>query len=263
VKARLLVPVLVALPLVAAACGGGGSNPFKAPGPPVGHALLPDIAPSPPLDVHIKKAGGRWVLSFSSILVNIGDGDFLLRATRTNGVWHVEQDVPYSTSGAKTIVVPAKLVWAGDGHNHWHIARIATNRLVRIGADGKASLEGGVVDSKTGFCFYDVTRVLDKGPLKAVYPRGNCGKSQQDDNVAMGLSLGWADIYNYSLPGQSIDVTKLPDGLYRLWAKADERHWFREQRHDNNTTWVDLRLSTRPNHARAVRVVRNGPPIRG
>jgi len=205
---------------------------------------------------------GKWLLSYSSILVNIGKGDFILRAKRTDGVWHVEQDIPYSKSGAKVITVPAKLVWAGDGHHHWHIARIATDRLVRLHASGRARDAGGLIDAKTGFCFYDFSRQLDSGPAKPRYPRGSCGKSPEDNDVAMGLSHGWADVYNYGLPGQSVDVTKVPDGRYRLFARADEQHWFRQRRYDNDLTWIDIRLGTTATRKRTVRVLDTGPPIR-
>jgi hypothetical protein len=257
--------VLVCLSLLLSACGGSSSplsNPLKPPKPPVGHALLPDIAPAPPLDVHIKHKQGRWLISFSSILVNIGKGDLILRASRKDGVWHVVQDVPYSESGAKTVSVPAKLQWAGDGHHHWHIARVATNWLVPFDRNGTVKRTGGYVDRKSGFCFYDVSPQLDSGPKKAVYPRGYCGKSVKDNEVAMGLSHGWADIYNYGLPGQSIDITKVPDGKYRLWAAADQTHWFREKRRDNDITWVDIRLSTGPKHNRTLHLIKTGPPIR-
>jgi len=205
---------------------------------------------------------GKWLISFSSILVNIADGDFVLRAKRDGGVWHVEQDIQYSTSGAKPVTVPARLVWGGDGHHHWHIARVATSRLVRLDSTGRADPRGGLIDSKAGFCFYDFSRQLENGPPKAVYSRKSCGNSTKDDSIGMGLSRGWGDTYNYGLPGQSIDVTRLPDGMYRLWAKVDEARWFREARTDNNVTWVDLEISTSAGGTRASRVVKVGPLIR-
>ena len=61
----------------------------------------------------------------------------------------------------------------------------------------------------------------------------------------MGLSYGWIDRYDFRLPGQSIDVTDLPDGKYRLWLDVDEQPWFHEKRRDNNVTWADLDLVTK------------------
>jgi hypothetical protein len=52
--------------------------------------------------------------------------------------------------------------------------------------------------------------------------------------------VGWGDIYHRRLPGQSIDITDLPDGTYRLWATADQAGFFRESNDANNSTWADL-----------------------
>ena len=251
------------LALLSTACGGGSASiSIKPPGPPVGKPLLPDIAPAPPQDAHIVKKDGRWLIRFSTSLANVGDGDFVLRASRIVGDWEVDQDVQYSESGAKVYRTPAELVWGGDGHNHWHVRRIAVGRLARFGPDGAPpKRHEGLADAKIGFCYYDYTRLADDAVQDAVYPPLGCGK-QSDTAVGMGLSYGWMDIYPFNLPGQSIDVTNVPDGKYRLWIDVDEQHWFHELRTDNNVTWVDLELVTTPKGGRRIRNVKSGPPIR-
>jgi hypothetical protein len=206
----------------------------------------------------------RWTLSFDSILVNVGDGEFLLRAKRDgNGKWHVEQDIPYSTSGAKPVPLRASLVWGGDGHEHWHVPRVATNELVRLDDHGRPVRGESWTDAKVGFCFFDHSRQLaTKGPDEAVHSRHSCGH-EDDDVVGMGLSPGWGDTYEWVLPGQSVDITDLPDGTYRLWAEADERRWFREVTRDNNRTWADIDLSTRPGGLRYALITKVGPRPRG
>lgn len=62
----------------------------------------------------------------------------------------------------------------------------------------------------------------------------------------MGLSPGWADHYNWDLPGQSIEIDGLADGDYRIFAVADEGTVFREETTENNETWVDFTLSSDP-----------------
>jgi hypothetical protein len=261
---RVVVAVAVgalALPLVAGC--GGGSDAIKAPDPPVGTPLLPDIVPAPPADLHIEKKDGKWLILFSSILVNIGEGDFVLRATREDeGPWTVEQDVPYSTSGAEIVPTKAQLVWGGDGHEHWHVERVAINWLVPLDERGRpvAGAEE-LVDAKVGFCFYDYSRWLETGPVEAVYSHESCG-DEGDDELGMGLSVGWGDTYNFGLPGQNIDVSEVPDGRYRLWADADRPGLFRESRRDNNVTWTDVELSTKANGTRTLAIVKVGPLIR-
>jgi hypothetical protein len=210
----------------------------------------------------MQRVGKRWNLRFSSILANVGKGDFILRATRDRGgIWHVEQDIPYSKSGARTVPVPAQVVWGGDGHHHWHIRRIAAVRLVPFGANGKVVFtKKALIDSKIGFCFYDYSRLLG-GPNKPVYSRFLCGHTRHDTRIGMGLSVGWIDDYSWVLVGQSIDVTSVPDGKYRLYATVDDQHWFRETTRANDRSWADIELSTKANGARAVRVANPGPAI--
>ena len=251
-----------AVGLLVAGCGGdGGIVSIKEPGPPVGEPQLPDIAPVAPQDAHISKEDGRWLIRFSTTLANIGDGDFTLRATKRDTGWEVDQDVQYSESGARVVRTPANLVWGGDGHGHWHVQRIAVGRLAPLKSGARRPVEGeGWSDTKIGFCYYDYTRLLDDAPQNAVYSSLGCGE-MEDTAIGVGLSVGWMDIYPFGLPGQSIDVTDVPDGRYRLWVDVDEKKWFREKRRDNNVNWVDLELLTKARGARYVRIIRVGPPI--
>jgi len=246
-----------------AGCGGdGGLVDIKEPSAPVGSPQLPDISPAPPQDAQISREDGRWLIRFSTSLANVGEGDFVLRATKENGDWRVAQDVQYSESGAKVYATPAKLVWGGDGHDHWHVQRIAIGRLMRLAEGSSPPKAGdGWADTKIGFCYYDFIRLEEDAGQDVVYPRQGCG-NEHDTAIGMGLSWGWMDIYPFRLQGQSIDVTDVPDGRYRLWVEVDENQWFREARRDNNTSWTDLELITRPNGSRRVRNVTSGPPIR-
>jgi hypothetical protein len=262
-RRRATAALAAAVALGAVGCGGDdGILSIQEPGPPVGEPLLPDIAPAPPQDAHITEEGGRWHIRFSTSLANVGDGDFVLRATRGIRDWRVEQDVYYSESGGKTYATPARLAWGGDGHDHWHVERIAVGRLAPFEKDGVPPEEGeGWSDTKVGFCYYDYTRLVDDAVQEPVYLRLGCG-SEDDTEIGMGLSWGWMDIYPFGLPGQSIDVTDLPDGKYRLWLEVDASGWFQEARRDNNVSWADLELATLADGSRDVRNVESGPPIR-
>jgi glucose/arabinose dehydrogenase len=62
-----------------------------------------------------------------------------------------------------------------------------------------------------------------------------------------GVSVGWADVYPYTLPDQYFDVTNLPPGLYRLSFSVDPEKRFVEGRRDNNesSVLVDLNVAKR------------------
>ena len=79
--------------------------------------------------------------------------------------------------------------------------------------------------------------------------------------VEQGLSPGWADTYFWLLPDQAIDITGLPDGVYRLVTKSDPDDWFRESNEKNNDTWVEFRLRTIEFGKPRIDVLRYGPAL--
>lgn len=214
---------------------------------PVGAPVLPDLMPKPQLNVTTQRLVDRWYLRFSTIIVNVGEGDFLLRATRPGitGQWRVEQLVPHSGGGVDAVPIDAELAWGGDGHNHWHVVRVATVRLVPLDGSGRPLDRTLGTDAKIGFCFYDHTHELPRGPAQAAYSAHTCGH-EDDLLLGMGLSPGWNDTYRQTLPGQSLEVTGLPDGRYRLITEIDEHGWFLESDRANNVTWIDLELRMTP-----------------
>jgi hypothetical protein len=222
--------------------------------------VLPDLVPEPPNVLQmLRDNDGRWSIRFTSVIVNVGAGDFVLDGTRVGDDWTVEQVITYSESGAEVVPVGATMVFAGDGHEHWHVSRVASYRLEPL-VDKGATAPGkeGREDTKIGFCFFDSHKKLDRGPEKARFGRKGCGKADSE-TFLMGLTPGWGDTYDFRLPGQSIDVSDLADGSYRLWAMADEQAWFREVSRDNNLTWVDFELSTLADGLRTALVVAIGP----
>ncbi|HZD22567.1 MAG TPA: lysyl oxidase family protein [Acidimicrobiia bacterium] len=252
------VPAVIGvLAVVLAACASGGAavpdstvtttEPPPPPEitPPVGEPMLPDLMPEPPVDLLLTFDEGRTIARFSSTLVNVGEGDFVLRGERLYGEWTVSQELWYSESGAELIKTDAKVAWGGDGHDHWHIKRVANYWLVPLDEDGNP-VEGGLElpDSKIGFCFFDLARRFETGPEEYVYYHTMCGHEDAHE-FRMGLSPGWADVYDSTLPGQEIDITDVEDGMYRVWAEADSGGWFTEADTSNNLTWVNVKLFTR------------------
>ncbi|MPZ53611.1 MAG: hypothetical protein GEU79_12920 [Acidimicrobiia bacterium] len=247
----------IAIVVMVAACGGG-----TALERPVGEPSHPDLVPEPPDVLHTTvEDDGTNLIRFSSVLVNVGEGDFVLQGKRaTDEHWMVTQVLHYTESGGEVVPTEARLTWGGDGHDHWHVARIATYDLAELDDSGEV-VEGdlGLTDTKVGFCFYDTHRVLDDvGPEEGVYEHEECG-DEDDQELGMGLSVGWSDTYDWSLPGQSIDITDLPDGRYRLSARADPNDWFDEVTRDNNDASTDFELTTREDGLRSAEVLRTQP----
>jgi hypothetical protein len=137
-------------------------------------------------------------------------------------------------------ITPGDVVWGGHGHNHWHVHMGASYWLTKPGSTERLRSY-----DKVGFCFFDQAPLRVQPPDAPVAPRfPKTGCNGQDAlEFTMGLSPGWSDPYPWALPDQRLDVTGLPDGVYRLWATADPGGWFRETNERNNLTWVDLRLT--------------------
>ena len=253
VRAGVACATLLAL----TGCGGGADARWSED--PVGPAVLPDLAPDPPEDIHTKQVGDSWTVEFSSALVNVGEGDFHATAEKhLGGGWTVTQDLEHADGGASHEPSDARPVWGGDGHEHWHIERYVTYHL--YARDDRGRDAGSPrTDHKIGFCIYDFKKSdLGRGPADAVYGRDGCGTKDANELV-MGLSPGWVDYYHWNLPGQSIPVDGLADGAYRIYAVADEQGVFREETTDNNRTWVDFTLSTDDAGTRSALVTDVGP----
>jgi uncharacterized repeat protein (TIGR01451 family) len=202
---------------------------------------LPDLVILPLTDIRIENSGGRRLLRFTTVIANQGTGAFEVRGRRgstAEAEMTTIQRIFNDTGGFRdTAVTPARMFWAGDGHNHWHVRDLETTVLLRI-SDG---IQVGAI-AKRGYCFYDNYRfrlTLPGAPQSSWYT--GCG-FQSALAVTMGLSVGWGDEYPYYLAYQYVDITGLADGRYRLITVADASDWFDEANEGNNGTSADVQL---------------------
>jgi hypothetical protein len=214
---------------------------------------LPDLAMAKLQNIVTDTSDGRRLLRFSAIIVNVGSGPMEVRSQRatTSSSWSSEQVIYNDAGGSRTVATPsAQLVFGGDGHNHWHIKDVERYSLVPSGGGSER------VGNKAGFCFFDNYQYklsLPGAPQAAQYARTVCGNSWSK-TLRHGLSVGWGDKYQWSLPDQYIDTTGLPFGNYQLSATADQADLFQESNNANNSTWADLRID-----ASGVTVLRRAP----
>ncbi len=187
-------------------------------------------------DLKIEKTSdGRKLLRFSSIIVNVGDGPLQVHGQRPDtgaSTMTTVQRIFDEAGEPHDAPTDAVMHFGGDGHNHWHVRDLESFELERLRNGSKVG-----TGAKHGFCFWDNHRY---GSEQDPYYAG-CGQPT-DLEVTMGLSVGWGDLYRYSLPDQYIDITGLGRGRYRLIGTADADNWFRESEESNNSTWVDIRI---------------------
>ena len=210
---------------------------------------LPDQAMARPLDLRLERsADGRRRLRFTTSIVNIGDGPFETRSTRRSvreASMPVKQRIYDSAGGYRVVMTPALATYSGDGHDHWHVQRVAT-----YGLYDAANVLGPVArSSKVGFCFFDTGPYrlsLPNAPSSRRYGQGGCG-SRSTLSLKHGISVGWADRYGWELRYQSIDVTRLPAGEYLLKVTVDQNEYFVERSVTNNCNWTRFRLPSSGN----------------
>lgn len=228
--------------------------------------LLPDLRMARPSEIRLNADGaGRRLLRFSALIINAGQGPFVVRGKRdcatsacpkmttvqrikqTDGSW---RGVPSAAAGKFDV---------GDGHNHWHVMRVQRYELFQLDPPPEVpsvALRG----AKTGFCFFDTTphRLdLPRAPQQRVFYESGCGRSDST-SLRMGLSVGWADYYGWFLPRQWIDTTGVDDGRYLLCSTANAQgHWL-EKNGSNNQSWAEIRLLDNGADADTVTVLRTG-----
>lgn len=263
-RSRLAIPVMIALGTGLIAAGGWSVGAFAnddAPGPLVPRSLplLPDLVMGPIEDIAVGTTDtGQQRLRFAARIVNIGAGPFIIRAHRPwigGEDWTVEQWIQDRSGGYSSTTTGATLIYGGDGHNHWHVKQVEVHQLETL--DGKVL--GRLL--KQGFCFFDTDPYdpnLAGAPQKAHWGALGCA-TPFDTRVRMGLSVGWGDKYPWHLIDERIDVTNVPDGIYRLREIADPNNDFIEADKSNNETWADIQLTALPGGLRDVKVVRAGP----
>ena len=205
---------------------------------------LPDLRMARPLDLRITtSSSGRKLLRMTTIIANIGQGPFALLATRPStgsSTMTVQQRIWRSDNTTRFVPTKGSARFAGDGHNHGHIRRVATYELV----DSRARRLRR--DAKVGFCFFD-TGVYNSAtpgfrPTKKFFASGCGGRSSL--RAYMGISVGWGDKYTSGLAYQWIDVTGVPGGTYWILVTADKENYYLESNEKNNCAWAKVRLSS-------------------
>lgn len=205
---------------------------------------LPDLAMARPVDLRlVTSADGHRRLRFTSSIVNIGDGPLETRASR-NSVRQpsmpVKQRIYDASGGYHVVQTRAIATYSNDGHDHWHVQRVASYWLF----DARNADLIVARSSKVGFCFFDTRPFrlsLPHAPSSRRYSQGGCG-TRASYSLRHGISVGWADRYGAELRYQAIDVTGLPAGEYVLKVTADPNGYFVERSATNNCNWTRIHL---------------------
>ena len=205
--------------------------------------LLPDMIVDPGfLQNHEIRADikpGKVHLAFSNATANIGDGPMHIYGVKPKDK-HADDELTqavkqrvFRSDGSHFNRKAGQFVYH-PSHNHTHFEGWALYRLREIlPDDGVGEIVG--TSKKTSFCLLDSFHYdaeLPNSPANPVY--AVC------DNQAQGISVGYEDVYDKSIPGQWIEVTNLPQGEYWLESVVDPDVNVLEKDETNNVSRIKV-----------------------
>lgn len=139
-----------------------------------------------------------------------------------------------------------------DGHEHWHFTDFASYQL--LGAGRKLVVRS----QKEAFCLAP-TDAIDLTVTGARWKPNSTGlETACGDRSSMAiretLDVGWGDTYAQYVPGQSFDITGLPDGTYYIQVIANPDRRLYERSLSNNMSYRRVILDTTADGFRTVTV---------
>lgn len=202
-------------------------------------AHLPDLVPLAARDLSLGTVNGRTVMRFTAIILNQGTTpmELLGDAQAIGDVYqNVFQRITHPDGTIRNKLV-GNFYWHVP-HNHYHYSDFVDYVFERsdLALENPTPNTPGT-QQKTSFC------LRDNRLLAPDLPHANPTKLFSIcNNIRQGISVGWTDVYESTLPDQYIDVHDLPAGTYRLSFVVDPRQRFAELHKDNNisTVFVDL-----------------------
>jgi hypothetical protein len=263
VKARLRVPGLGTRRRLAAA-RRGRPLPALPQVPLLRHpprSALPDLIPLPSWGIstsHLKRTKrhfGSDRLNFGATVWIGGHGPLDVEGFRVSGTPTMRAYQYFYRHGH--VIGRARVGTMGfAGYNHWHFKQFAQYRLLT--ADKKLAVRS----HKEGFCIAPTDSVDLLLPHATWQPYeiglgGACGEPSALW-VTEELPLGWGDTYFQSVPGESFNITHLPNGVYYIEVIANPEHLLYETNTRNDISLRKVILGGSKGH-RTVRV----PPWHG
>ncbi|MDQ1047164.1 lysyl oxidase family protein [Streptomyces sp. V4I2] len=219
----------------------------------------PDLRSLPAWDIAITDGedgdvAGKDYLAFSANVWNAGPAPLVVDGFRSPGKDLMDAyQYFYDADGKQVGYTPTgTMEWDPRvGHEHWHFTDFASYRL--LSEDQTKEVRSG----KEAFCLAN-TDAVDYTVKNANWKPYNtdlstaCGE-QNSISVREVLDVGSGDTYTQYRPGQSFDVTDLPNGTYYIQVIANPENRLQETNTANNVALRKVVLAGEPG-ARTVTV---------
>lgn len=238
--------------------GSRDSDARQSPGPEVrtmenpDPSVLPDLAPLPSWGIGVWNRRGKSHLTFGATVWVQGAASLVVEGFRRSGEDVMDAYQYFYRDGAAIGRAPAG-TFAYDsrrGHQHWHFQQFAAYRLVD--ADGNEIVRS----KKESFCLAP-TDPIDLSLDGAEWNPWSVGLTTACGYpgsiwIRETLPLGWGDTYFQGIPGQSFNITDLPNGTYYIQVEANPGGLLHEQDLSNNTELREVILKGKPGQRRVV-----------
>ncbi|MGA5301408.1 lysyl oxidase family protein [Nucisporomicrobium flavum] len=207
----------------------------------------PDLRSLPAWGISMSEEDGKTFVNFGATVWNAGTSPLLVDGFRRTGTELMDAYQYFFDAKGKEVgsVAAGTMEWdAREGHRHWHFTDFAQYNL--LGADKKLAVRSG----KEAFCLAN-TDSVDYTIPNAKWRPGNTDLSSscgQNTAVAVRevLDIGNGDTYTQDRPGQSFEITDLPNGTYYIEVKANPSNKLSELSTSNNTALREIRLGGTP-----------------
>jgi hypothetical protein len=212
---------------------------------------LPDLVPLPSFGIvtaHTKS--GLDLLDFEATVWIGGNGPLDVEGFRNPDSQVMEAYQYFWRDGRVIGRVRVGTMGFAD-YNHWHFEQFARYALLN------SSKKLAVPSHKEAFCI-GASDPVDLLARHAVWQppvvglAGQCGK-QTALWVQEALPVGWGDTYIQSIPGESFNITKVPNGTYYIEVVANPLRLLHETNTRNDVSLRKVILGGTPGH-RTVKV---------
>ena len=248
-KAAILALVLLGVPMMVWA---EGTSILRLPHPELPQCepddpdlLLPDLVPDVPGTVFETRKGDHRLIQFTTSVANLGDGPLLIEG-RTVSVadglrthaWQLinRRDGSRCANAAGTFSFHV-------AHNHFHFDDYVAYELRSENpVDGPLATIG----IKASFCLLDTERVRGF-TLPRQLDVTNCDSQEG----IYGISVGYKDIYDRTLPEQDVDLDpengpSVPRGDYFIVNDVDPDNFLWETDDTNNLAFAETKVRLPP-----------------